>query len=137
KLSKLWVLCMANRGKLHIYYHQLHQTYGPVVRIGPNQISVIDVELIPDIMSKQGMPRGPSLCLSRSLNSMSCWFDMKRHSELRKIWNKGFAPSPMKDYEEAVVERAMQLVTVLKNLCNEPSTGIAQMNLAQKINYFT
>ncbi|KIJ29907.1 hypothetical protein M422DRAFT_268571 [Sphaerobolus stellatus SS14] len=43
----------------------------------------------------------------------------------------------MKDYEEAVVECAMQLVTVLKNLCNESSTGIAQMNLAQKINYFT
>ena len=34
KISKLWIIYLAYRGKLHLYYKSLHDTYGPIVRIG-------------------------------------------------------------------------------------------------------
>ena len=70
-------------GRTHIYYKGLHDKYGPIVRIGevlfdifnwkkkknvfnrlyvlgPNELSIVDVELIPFIFGPQGLPKGPS-----------------------------------------------------------------------------
>jgi len=38
KISKLWIMWLAHKGKLHVYYKNLHDTYGPIVRIGEESI---------------------------------------------------------------------------------------------------
>ncbi len=39
KLSKLWLLAIELSGRRTLYIHSLHQRYGPVVRVGPNELS--------------------------------------------------------------------------------------------------
>lgn len=34
KLSKLWLLWVGCHGKIHVYIHELHSKYGPIIRIG-------------------------------------------------------------------------------------------------------
>ena len=79
KLTKIWMVWITFGGRSHIYYKKLHDKYGPVVRIGeslfdifaydvfnwlyvlgPNELSIVNVELIPYIIGPQGLPKGPS-----------------------------------------------------------------------------
>ena len=77
KLTKIWTAWIGFGGKTHIYYKELHDKYGPIVRIGeifliqvenvfnwlyvqgPNELSIVNVELIPYIFGPQGLPKGP------------------------------------------------------------------------------
>ena len=47
--SNLWRLHCAWSGKLHLKHAEIHRKYGPVVRIGPNAVSVGDSKAIPII----------------------------------------------------------------------------------------
>ena len=79
KLTKFWTAWISFGGRAHIYYKELHDKYGPIVRIGeslsgipvwkyfqvalssgPNELSIINVESITYILGRQGLPRGPS-----------------------------------------------------------------------------
>lgn len=46
-----WHEFHANRTR---YVHQLHKTYGPIVRIGPNEVSYASVEGVKEIYSSGG-----------------------------------------------------------------------------------
>ena len=79
KLTKIWMAWISLGGRTHIYYKKLHDEYGPIVRIGegilislienvfnwlyvlgPNELSIVNVELISHIYGPQGLPKGPS-----------------------------------------------------------------------------
>lgn len=49
RLSNLWLLSTARRGKRYQIVHEAHKQYGTVIRIGPNHISVNDDAAIPII----------------------------------------------------------------------------------------
>ena len=60
----------------------------------------------------------------------------QRHAALRKAWNKAFANSPLKDYEELMLLRARQLISTLKTICKEQG-GVGCVDIAIRIGYFT
>lgn len=64
RVSKMWTAYIAYNGKLQHYYKTLHDTYGPIVRVGPNEISIVDKEAIPAILGAHGMPKGPRMLYS-------------------------------------------------------------------------
>ncbi len=49
KLSDLWVLAIEFIGWRALYVHSLHQRYGPVVRVGPNELSFASAAAVRDI----------------------------------------------------------------------------------------
>ncbi|OBZ71623.1 hypothetical protein A0H81_08343 [Grifola frondosa] len=59
KLSKLWMVWVVSRGKLHLYLKGLHEQYGDIVRIGPNEVSIRDPSAIVPLMGPDGLPKGP------------------------------------------------------------------------------
>jgi hypothetical protein len=44
KISELPAAWNLLRGNQHIYYMRLHEDYGPVVRVSPNEVSFISTE---------------------------------------------------------------------------------------------
>lgn len=46
RLTKLWLIWHARRGKNHILMPALHKRYGPIVRITPDQVLVCDGDAI-------------------------------------------------------------------------------------------
>lgn len=82
KLSKFRMAWISMQGKQHIYYHELHERYGDVVRTGefgsynsspstrltrrenlksgPNEISIRNVAAVSSLMGSHGLPKGPS-----------------------------------------------------------------------------
>ncbi|KAJ6475695.1 cytochrome P450 [Mycena vitilis] len=125
KISKLWLTFITYRGELHRYVKSLHDKYGDVVRIGPNELSIIDTSLVPSILGSNGMPKGPlwegrALARRKHLTPR----DLARanlvasrhsgfHDEARKIWNSAFISMAVKGYEPMLLRRVTQLVEVL------------------------
>ncbi|KDR74013.1 hypothetical protein GALMADRAFT_99754 [Galerina marginata CBS 339.88] len=144
KLSKLWGASIAWKGKPHVYYKKLHHEYGPIVRIGPNELSIIDADMIPNILGVSGMPKGPMWEGRRILpsknfnqnNSLTSVRDLRRHAELRKPWNAAFKPSFIADHEGMLIARAEQFIAKLKELCS-PKNAQQTIDIALWINYFT
>ncbi|KAF7333641.1 hypothetical protein MSAN_02407100 [Mycena sanguinolenta] len=69
KISKIWLTFVGSRGKLHLYVKELHEKHGPVIRIGPNELSITDVSLLPSILGSSGMPKGPRMMPFTMLDS--------------------------------------------------------------------
>ena len=46
RLTHLWRMYISSRGHAHLINRKLHHEFGPAVRMGPNMISLSDVELI-------------------------------------------------------------------------------------------
>ncbi|KAJ7086454.1 cytochrome P450 [Mycena belliarum] len=124
KISKLWLLRVASQGKLHLYVKSLHDKYGPIVRVGPNELSIADISFLPSVLGANGMPKGP-LWDGRTIGASSNNFkpaegvlinarDLKRHAAARKAWNTAFVPAAIKGYEALLVGRVAQLIDVLK-----------------------
>ncbi|KAJ7146770.1 cytochrome P450 [Mycena epipterygia] len=120
KVSKLWLTFISSRGELHRYVKRLHDIYGPIVRIGPNELSITDVSLVPFVLGTNGMPKGP-LWEGRLIpgkrgvpqGNLIGARDFKHHAEARKAWNAGFMPVAVKGYEAMLIRRVAQLVEAL------------------------
>ena len=77
KITKLAATVQAFRGKQHIFFKQLHDQYGPCVRVGelmvlgnisitelifisgPNEISIVDVNAVQSVFAPDGTRKGP------------------------------------------------------------------------------
>ncbi|KAJ6474484.1 cytochrome P450 [Mycena vitilis] len=125
KMSKLWLTYVSSGGKLHVYVKMLHEKYGPIVRIGPNELSITDVSLLPSILGPNGMPKGP-LWKGRRISgkkgagskeaargNLIGSRDTKLHAEARKTWNRAFTPTAIRGYEPMLIRRVVQLVDAL------------------------
>ncbi|KAJ7784115.1 cytochrome P450 [Mycena metata] len=119
KTSKLWLTWITSCGKLHVYLKSLHDEYGSIVRIGPNELSITDAPLVSAIMGPNGMAKGPMwdgrviLPGKGARENLLGMHDLKKHAVLRKVWNRGFLPTSIKGYEPILVRRVAQLTEAL------------------------
>lgn len=49
RFTRLYKVYLSIKGDMHIEHQNLHKKYGPVVRTGPNSVSIGDAEMIPEI----------------------------------------------------------------------------------------
>ncbi|EAU87606.2 high nitrogen upregulated cytochrome P450 monooxygenase 2 [Coprinopsis cinerea okayama7 len=144
RITKFAPAWYGHKGKHHIQLKKLHERYGPIVRIGPNELSIVDKDLIPFILGAQGMPKGPLWEGRRILpsknynvnNSLVAVRDLERHAQLRKPWNKAFGTGPLKDYEEMLVVRAGLLMDRLEGHCKAARDKIGRVDLAKWVSFF-
>ncbi|KDR74026.1 hypothetical protein GALMADRAFT_269528 [Galerina marginata CBS 339.88] len=144
KLTKLWTTYVAYQGKLHKYHKQLHEKYGPIVRVGPNELSVADKDYISLVLGTPGLPKGPlwegqivtPANRRNKSNSLISVPDLRRHAQLRKPWNKAFGTAPMNDFGEILIKKASELSDHLMEICKSSVDRHAHLDLAKWISYF-
>ncbi|KAJ2934634.1 hypothetical protein H1R20_g2468, partial [Candolleomyces eurysporus] len=131
KVTKLWGAWVALRGDFHWYVKDLHDRYGPIVRVGPNELSFAEKDAISHILGSQGMPRGPLWDGRRfhqgsddkPYDSLIDVRDDKIHHQLRKGWNNAFSAGPVKDYQELLEIRGKQLRDHIQSFSAKPGKG--------------
>src|SRR5882724_1462469 len=52
--SEFYLMIQEFTGKRREYIHELHRSYGPVVRLGPNEVSFTSLEAMKEIYSSGG-----------------------------------------------------------------------------------
>ncbi len=140
---KLWaafrfpyVLCL-QRGELHARLKAMHKSYGPIVRVAPNELSFTDVRAWKDIYgSRQGhapfqrnrtwfakpTPDEPNSIMG---------FDEPDHARFRKTLVHAFSEKALKDQSPMIESYVTLLVNKLKE------KGNAVVDLVEWLNYCT
>jgi len=121
KLTKFYLAFLSLRGRQHIYYSQLHKKYGDVVRVGPNELSICNVNAVAPLMGPNGLEKGPfwsGRIPVQPVKPLVTIVDKTEHARRRRSWTRAFSTTALKGYEGLVKERSLQLVDSLasKNL---------------------
>ncbi|KAJ7624327.1 cytochrome P450 [Mycena polygramma] len=111
KATKLWSLYLAFGGQRYLYHKKLHDKYGPYVRTGPNEISVIDAAFVSQILNSGGLDKGRGEHSSTPPSIVSLVGDA--HAAKRRMWNRAMSSSSIREYEPLVARRARQLISRL------------------------
>ncbi|KAI9507521.1 high nitrogen upregulated cytochrome P450 monooxygenase 2 [Russula earlei] len=136
KLSKWWAAYISFRGDQHRYYKRLHDRYGDVVRIGPNELSICDASLIHSVLGQDGLPKGPRW--DGRTPTLLAQRDPVKHLHLRKPWNRAFSSAALKEYEVILASRTRQLVNCLGDLVHESGRNDgAVLDIAAWFIYFS
>jgi benzoate 4-monooxygenase len=105
KLSDLWLAYQSRKGCRSLSVHQMHQRYGPCVRIAPNHLSVADPDALPVVYGHAtGTLKSPfydafvSPLLPRGLFNTR---DRTEHSRKRKLVSHVFATAHIKEFERS------------------------------------
>ncbi|KAJ7306273.1 high nitrogen upregulated cytochrome P450 monooxygenase 2 [Mycena albidolilacea] len=116
KVTKLWGLWKASQGYKHLYTKELHDRYGPYVRTGPNEISVIDAPAASQILNFGGLEKGRYYEAGR--NSVTQppigAATGEIHTAKRRVWNRAMTSVAVREYEPLIVNRASQLISRLR-----------------------
>ncbi|KAI0281341.1 high nitrogen upregulated cytochrome P450 monooxygenase 2 [Russula brevipes] len=139
KSSSWWGAYVGGRGDSRRYHKQLHDRYGDVVRIGPNELSIRDVSLIRPVLGQGGLPKGPRYArLVHESPSLIAQRDPIEHLRQRKPWNRAFSSAALKDYEVIVAKRTRQLIGCLDDLVHGSSRKEgAVLDIGAWMNYYS
>ncbi|PIL25991.1 cytochrome P450 [Ganoderma sinense ZZ0214-1] len=122
RISKLWMATIVFRGRQTRWLTALHDKYGDIVRVGPNELSVRDASLIVPCMGPSGIPKGPNYIgslLSATNIPMVGIQDVDEHMRRRRPWARGLSTSASKAYQPLIAKRARQLVNRLEGQSRE------------------
>ncbi|KAL0060256.1 hypothetical protein AAF712_012966 [Marasmius tenuissimus] len=111
KITKFWRMYICWTGKQHIMLKGLHDRYGPIVRSGPNDISVINHSSVKEVLGSEGLPKGPAY-LARSPVGIPPPLIVttgEEHTNRRRVWGRGFSSESIKEYQQIIVARANEL----------------------------
>ncbi|KAH6904432.1 high nitrogen upregulated cytochrome P450 monooxygenase 2 [Coprinopsis sp. MPI-PUGE-AT-0042] len=140
KITKFRTVWEAAQGTTHKYYQSLHAKYGPIVRVGPNELSITDKDAIPAILGSQGMHRGPiwdgrrtGTLPGRDYGSLIDIRDKHVHSVRRKQWNQAFTGAAVKDYQQILERTGEELSSLLSKVATTPD---ATVDIARWVSYF-
>ncbi|KAJ7074052.1 high nitrogen upregulated cytochrome P450 monooxygenase 2 [Mycena amicta] len=112
KATKLWTLGLSAGGHQYLYLKKLHDKYGPYVRTGPNELSVIDVRAVVQILSSGGLEKGRYFEGGRHASTPPTIVSLvgDAHTAKRRVWNRGMTASAIRDYDPLLAKRARQLI---------------------------
>ncbi|KAH8827477.1 cytochrome P450 [Flagelloscypha sp. PMI_526] len=123
-ITNLWMAYQVSGGKRHAVLRTLHEKYGTHVRIGPNMLSIVDVDVVTKLLHDPQVPRSTSyrtlepdhmpghIISSRSINAPN---PLQTHAKNRETWSKGFTSAALEDFNVPLFNRLAQLLEELKH----------------------
>ena len=140
--SRLWLLMGHIGTRIHLDYFEANLKYGPLVRVGPNQVITSDPELVRRINAPRSpYRRGQWYAGSRLTPGVDNVFSERqeeKHDELRKKMAAGYAGKENPHLESEIDERIHDLISLIerKYVCTEEEPG-RQMDFGRTAQYFT
>lgn len=124
------------RGRSHIKILSLHNRYGPVVRVGPNELSFNSPQAFQDIYGfrpgKQQLAKDPKLYASK-LNgvrdSIAGYLDNEAHTRQRRLLSHAFSDKCLREQEDVIISFVDFLILRLR----ERTTGNADRKSKEDI----
>ncbi|KAG7439033.1 cytochrome P450, partial [Guyanagaster necrorhizus] len=133
KVTKLYGAWICWKGYQHLDWKDLHDEYGPIVRTGPNEVSIIDAQSIITVFGTRGLPKGIYYTcrhVSPPGSTSLILLTGASHTSRRRIWSRGLNAQAIKNYEVHISERATQLAEKLQDLSTK------SLDLVSWLSYF-
>ncbi|KAF7330420.1 Cytochrome P450 [Mycena venus] len=118
RVSKVFGIWIASTGHQHLYVKQAHDKYGPVIRTGPNEVSVVDVDAVASVFGSGGLPKGQYYEARKDPKAPTNLHTLlgEAHANRRRLWNRGMSTESLKEYEEIIAKRATQLLDCIADM---------------------
>ncbi|KAF5667311.1 cytochrome P450 monooxygenase [Fusarium heterosporum] len=132
-LAAMWT------GFHHRAMHQLHEKYGPVVRIAPNNLSFINPEAWKDIYAHkktrdQEMVKDPEFYVRNPDAPHIVNGNHEEHARYRRLYSPGFSARSLREQEPLIQGYVNMFIGGLTRLCEHGETPI---DMVQWFNFVT
>ncbi|RGP78900.1 cytochrome p450 [Fusarium longipes] len=139
---KLWAISnipysrMFLSGKCHFKIRQLHQKYGPIVRIGPNDLSVNHPDAMKDLRGhrKTGRENPKDRVVTDFNNDNIIGAGRQGHQRYRRAVAHGFSNQSMIEQEPIIAGYVDQFIQALHEICEN---GTKPVDMAAWFNFTT
>jgi cytochrome P450 len=130
-------------GWMHRDVHKIHQQYGDIVRIAPNELSFARTDAWNDIYSNRGAaPAFPKSKVwhdkqpGRPMSVLNA-IDPKVHARFRRAIDPGFTERAVLMQESIVQKYVEKLITKIRTMADANPDKAATINVVQFYNYVT
>ncbi|KAK3367744.1 putative cytochrome P450 [Podospora didyma] len=121
RLSNGYHAYIIRKSDNYLVMQQLHEKYGPIVRTGPSNLSVIDPAAIPIVLSNESKcVKSPWYERSLPVVNLHTVRDKKTHDARRKMFSYAFSPSALKGYEDRISAHSEEFVRQMKRIAGQP-----------------
>ena len=124
------------QGNLPYRLRDLHEKYGPVVRVAPNELSFIEASAWKDIYARRHLIR-PSEWRNRLPGKSSDHFisaDVTNHTRFRKAFGVAFSESALRRQEPIIQSYITKMLSRCEEAINRPEPSI---NIVELFNFTT
>ncbi|KAL3447168.1 cytochrome P450 [Aspergillus insuetus] len=117
RLSSAWITTQLKNNNQHVKLLELHNKYGPFIRIGSNDISVIHPKALEIIYGPNSRCfKGPQYDMSHPEVSLQLMRDPVQHHARRRVWSGAFSEKLLRGYEQRIRGYREELVSRLSEM---------------------
>ncbi|KAM0327966.1 hypothetical protein ACHAQA_005365 [Verticillium albo-atrum] len=139
--SKWWMLRNTLGGKMHLALKRACDEYGPVVRIGPNDLVTNDSEILRRMWAVRSPYRKGSFYdavrFDPTRDNIISMRDDHAHNELRAKMAIGYSGKENKNLEASIDEQMLALVQLIEEQYVSTPDHFLPMDFARKMQYLT
>lgn len=123
-------------GTYHLQMQELHARYGPVVRVGPEIVTLCHADMYKDTRGhRKELPKDPIANASFADNILGA--GRQEHARYRRILSHGFSAAAMLEQQPLIKGYVDRLVDRLRAACAEGAGGSRVLNMGKWYNYTT
>lgn len=125
--TRLWYVYYVTKGKIPYAVKELHDKYGPTVRVAPDELSYVGEDAFKAIYGyKHGtggeMPKDPKMFGNSSAGTLSVIAaPSHRHGQLRRLLSHGFSEKALR-FQESIIQGYLDLF--IRRLRDLGATGV-------------
>ncbi|KAJ0414382.1 cytochrome P450 [Aspergillus carlsbadensis] len=117
RLSSAWMTTQLQNNNQHIKLLELHNKYGPFIRTGSNDLSVIHPKGLEIVYGPNSRCfKGPQYDMSHPEVSLQLMRDPVQHHARRRVWSGAFSEKLLRGYEERIRTYREELVSQLSKM---------------------
>ena len=113
KLTSNWILFVDLAGNRAMTIHALHEKYGPVVQLGPNELSFCGIDSIEPVYGQQSEYRKAPSYSNMARKGVFNMQIPEEHRERRRRMNHTFSQTSINDTETITRELIKKLMGVI------------------------
>ncbi|KAI0170996.1 cytochrome P450 [Pestalotiopsis sp. NC0098] len=134
KFTNVYSAFFAYKRTLHLEVWRYHQSYGPVVRLGPDRLVFDSPQALKDIYRNDRVTKPPIyLATQAKSGTYSLWNALDRglHSRKRRQVGRATTEASMREFEPTMLEQIDVFIDRLSKTLNEP------VNMKERCSYMS
>lgn len=116
KITPYWLVFVDLAGHRTTTLHELHRKYGPSLRVGPNEVSYSNVEVIKEIYGQQTEYMKAPVYDSMTVppGGIFSFRNKKEHSQRRRLLSHAFSQANLFDTEPLIREHIKTFLALIR-----------------------
>ncbi|KAK7684538.1 hypothetical protein QCA50_012485 [Cerrena zonata] len=118
KITQFQAMWTNATSRQHLDRHEMHKKYGHIVRVGPNALSIVDVDAVNSVFGLNGLEKGRYYDARQLPGAPRGLLIMRGepHAQRRRLWNRGLSTEAIRGYDASLGKRLVELTSRMESL---------------------